>query len=72
MKKYLNIILIVVFSALIVASALIIVLARPAEPQIIEPETPDPIIKEIIVPPTSGLVIVDTPAQTEPGPPAGF
>jgi hypothetical protein len=72
MKKYLNIILIIVFSALIVASAIIIVQARTAEPSIIEPETPDPIFREIIVAPTSGLTIVDTPAQTEPAPPAGF
>jgi hypothetical protein len=72
MIKYLNIILIIVFSALIVASVVIILVSNPAEPQIIEPETPDPIIIEKIIPPTSGLVIVDTPAQTDPGDPPGF
>jgi len=61
-----------VFSALIAASAIILLSASPAEPLVVEPETPDPIIIEKIVPPTSGLVIVDTPVQSEPGPPAGF
>jgi hypothetical protein len=46
--------------------------ARTAEPVIEEPEIPDPIYVEVIVPPTSGLTIVDTPDQTEPTRPAGF
>jgi hypothetical protein len=67
MKLNLNIILIAVFAVLIVASVVVIVLAL-----MVEPETPDPIIREVIIPPTSGITVVSTPAQSEPTHPDGF
>jgi hypothetical protein len=67
MKINLNTILIIIFTVLIVASAVIVVLAL-----LVEPETPDPIIREIIVPPTSGITVVSTPEQTVPTRPEGF
>jgi len=82
-KYGLNKILIIIFSAAILISAVVIVIALLAEPEIPEPVT---VVKEIpvlvpapaadppsIQPPSSpGLTYVRTPAQAEPTRPDGF